>query len=709
MKWPKKIEIKHIALFSLISCMFFMGSCDVAYHYDIESGTDDYTSDSSNVSIATGDGIDVSMYGTARIFPGLVDTLVDNPIRATITLDLSKKVIAAYELGIQQVPRPIYSTGLYAGAGELITLTINDNTLGLRVIVGSHLDDLTAISPYLRLPVVTTSQQLFPGKNTIRNPLGGMIWIEKNNDEAGNANFTMQIDGAYQSPDFIVDVTDANTWLAQMRATTVPWLELRGKHVAFSVQRQRLLDLIGSNSSIAAKMQNTLKTWDEAIETYYYNFYDLYVGSSDDSRRAPDFPERVVLDVELLDNLYIRNADYGIVALNINYMLDELSNYRTLKSGTSVAMFNALARNYTFRSTKQPYWSEVSGAATAFSLYRMAERGLKEDGYPMGAIFLEEGGGVPENFPNALIYADTDSSRWFTSDVASVSRPAYALASLVQLANYKGNEWAFFENLNYLIKDKFVVDNSTSTYFFEALCDYFKEDFSPFFEHWGFTLTDEARGYASKYPLMAKTAWKYSPLAANPSAGVTDFSTAGYHFRHNRTGWAAFAYDNMETEISGSSTAPSSLLDGNRSTGWSSRDDNAATTPTLPFALVIDMKKAIDKIDGIFLAGNNTNKAVANFIIETLVNPADVLSEEMSDQGNFSWRTIMTIDASAHPELTTLKSEAFYDFPSRETGIRYLRIRLTQPNATTNWSADNLANHKDHVQAFNEFGTFYYK
>ena len=46
--------------------------------------------------------------------------------------------------------------------------------MGLTVIIGSHLDDLTDISPYLRLPVVTTSKQLFPGKNTIRNPLGGM-------------------------------------------------------------------------------------------------------------------------------------------------------------------------------------------------------------------------------------------------------------------------------------------------------------------------------------------------------------------------------------------------------------------------------------------------------------------------------------------------------------------------------------------------------
>jgi len=451
-------------------------------------------------------------------------------------------------------------------------------------------------------------------------------------------------------------------------------------------------------------MQKTLQTWDEAIESYYYNYYDLYVGSSDDSRRAPDFPERVVLDVELLDNLYIRNADYGIVALNTNYILDELSNYRTLKSGSSVAIFTALARNYSFRSIKSPWWSEVSGAAGSLSLYRMAERGFKEDGFPMGAIFLDEGGGVPENFPNALIYADTDSSRWFTNDIASVSRPAYALASLVQLANYKGNDWAFFNDLNRLIKDRIAVDNSTSTYFFNALCDYFREDFSPFFEHWGFSLTDEARAHASQYPLMTKTIWKYSPLTANSSANVTDFSSAGYHFRHDRTNWEATARNNAGDEISATSSLPSRLFDSNKSTGWSSRDDNATTTPTLPFYLIIDMKHVID-VDGVYLAGNNSNKAMSKFIIETPTIAGEI--DDLLDN-SITWRQIVQIDTVAHPELSLLASEAFYDFPSREQ-VRYLRVRLTDTNCTTDWSDANLTNHKDHVQAFNEFGTFYYK
>lgn len=45
-----------------------MGSCNIAYQYDIESGTEDDTADSTNVTIVTGEGIDVSMYESARVF-----------------------------------------------------------------------------------------------------------------------------------------------------------------------------------------------------------------------------------------------------------------------------------------------------------------------------------------------------------------------------------------------------------------------------------------------------------------------------------------------------------------------------------------------------------------------------------------------------------------------------------------------------------------
>lgn len=93
MKCFNKLKADYAVLLSFISCMFFMGSCNIAYQYDIESGTEDDTADSTNVTIVTGEGIDVSMYESARIFPGLVDTLVDNTVNTLLALDLSKRFL----------------------------------------------------------------------------------------------------------------------------------------------------------------------------------------------------------------------------------------------------------------------------------------------------------------------------------------------------------------------------------------------------------------------------------------------------------------------------------------------------------------------------------------------------------------------------------------------------------------------------------------
>lgn len=111
---------------------FVLGGCDIAYKYDIESGTDDYTSDKADANIDTDSSIDVSMYAQARIFPGLVDTTREEHVDATITLDLTKRYVDASTLGMQWVPAAVYSTGLYAGAGELITIQLDEDVMDFR-------------------------------------------------------------------------------------------------------------------------------------------------------------------------------------------------------------------------------------------------------------------------------------------------------------------------------------------------------------------------------------------------------------------------------------------------------------------------------------------------------------------------------------------------------------------------------------------------
>ena len=107
-------------LLFVLGTSVWLGGCDTAYKYDITDGIDNNGASEPDITIDTEGGIDVSMYEKARIFPGLVDTAKEERINATIELDLNKQYIDSITLGVSKVPQPIYSTGLYAGAGEQV-------------------------------------------------------------------------------------------------------------------------------------------------------------------------------------------------------------------------------------------------------------------------------------------------------------------------------------------------------------------------------------------------------------------------------------------------------------------------------------------------------------------------------------------------------------------------------------------------------------
>ena len=109
-----------------------------ASDFEFDSGWDDNSADSSHVTVDTVQGIDVSMYDKARLFPGLVDTASEYRIADTVVyLDLSRKYIQLEFM--EEGPQSIYSSGLYAGAGELVTIYVPDNVWGLTVQVGMSL------------------------------------------------------------------------------------------------------------------------------------------------------------------------------------------------------------------------------------------------------------------------------------------------------------------------------------------------------------------------------------------------------------------------------------------------------------------------------------------------------------------------------------------------------------------------------------------
>lgn len=117
------------------------------------------------------------------------------------------------------------------------------------------------------------------------------------------------------------------------------------------------------------------------------------------------------------------------------------------------------------------------------------------------------------------------------------------------------------------------------------------------------------------------------------------------------------------------------------------------------------MKETTD-VNGVFLTGNNSDLAATKLIIETPVNQGGIIENPLDD--NIAWREIMQVDSIAYPELPYTKNEGFYDFPSKEQ-VRYLRIKLPDPNRNDNWNETDMSRFKFRQHSFTEFGTFYYK
>jgi len=686
-------------LSSLILVGFFIGSCDVRYEFDIENGTDEDKGNSSNVTVDTSSAIDVSLYDRARIFPGLVDTLKERRIAdTTISLDLSKVVVTAKDLGSTAVPQPIYSTGLYAGAGELVIVNVEGNIMGLSVQIGSHTDNLTSTGAISRDPLVYTTKALFPGKNYIRNNLGGYIWIVKKQDMIGGADYKLKIQNVYKAPDYIVGKSfDANSWANEVKNTTVPWLELRGKHVAFSVSRARVESKLSQDPSYANNMEILLNTWDNVVSSYYYSYYGLKEGNSNRKFRMPEFPERVVLDVQLVNNVYMRWTGQPIVSLNTGAMMDDLTDLNSLLKGNSVSIFTAIGNNYLLSSSL--WWSQVDAAAKVIPLYRLSEGGFRSGlTNRINDIFTGSGAGINQLFPLALSYAAADSSKWFRYD-AGTNFDAYALLPLIQIANYNGDNWKFFENFITKFKDG---GGSGLGFFFKELCSYFGKDFSPFFDHWGIDLNDNIRALGRNYPLLDKTIWKYDPLASNPNANVVSYNPTNFKYRTIRSSWEVKSFDayyvnNDQVDDAG---AIELILDGQKSTRWHSWWRGGSRP--LPHYIVIDMKSK-QNFDGFYFANGERQYRASHMIIQTTDQDNIRL-----DDVNVVWRKIGEIrkDASSsasdgmkpYEGLTkNYQNERYFEFLNKQNA-RYIRIVLPD----SSFASSDL-----HTMA--EFGTYFYK
>lgn len=597
-------------------------ACEDKDFEQIISATDDYTS-ATGGDYYEGGGIDVSLYDKARIFPGLVDTLTEKRVdEQVVNIDMAYRSAKAVNVNLAMTSPAIYSTGLYAGAGEKITVMLDDDVKGLTVQIGIHSRDLSSLvgSSYLeRDPKVVTSMALFKGKNEIRNPYGGYIWIKRSGDASDTGIVPLKVQGAYLAPDYVVGETEAAEWGEKIKTTTVPWIELRGKQIAFSVPVKYMkLKLQSEGQSFVTRLEQSLELWDDWV-LCYNEFYGLDDAESETFPK-PDFPVRVVMDAHLVTERYSYYSNTNLELLQTEELIDMIADSEQVKAGAlntshvvgwmSLGLFvqtywptpapNSFKDMYSLMPNfyflyKHGWWGNQQDAKLfAYKLFGRDQKVINTTQYNLNA----------DEFENLVSWAKADSCKIYSDEAKRPSKsgndywPA-ALTFYSAILSYKQEDtgkdgWKYFAYLNRFLSNEgqnVSIFNrlSMSEAMLTCLSHYFERDFTPLFDRYGIEISDKMRAEALQYKAVEKRIWEHNPLKGNDTSdfdGKVFYTKSGKTpFRHLRSEWTAVAYSGTGEDLKASNygyvyesraikyNTPFNLFDGDRSTLWQSYSD----------------------------------------------------------------------------------------------------------------------------------------
>ena len=260
------------------------------------------------------------------------------------------------------VPR-WHGTGLFAAAGEPITVTLADGAekLGLRVRVGSTHCRVTNHNDWRRAPVVDVEIPLKKTTTKFSSPFGGLVYIVVPHGAEGKT--TVKVGPACPAARFVDGVDTPETWVAQLRERRAPMVELESECLVITVPYASVQNL--------ADPRPLLQVWREIMAN------DAKLTGIPVKRASP---ERICADVQLCAGYM--HAGYPIMMPTS--CLRNLLSEPTIRAGAVDdvwGFFHEMGHNHqnydwTFNGT-----TEVT--VNFFSLYNMQKicgRGIRDNG-----------------------------------------------------------------------------------------------------------------------------------------------------------------------------------------------------------------------------------------------------------------------------------------------------------------------------------------
>ncbi|WP_182953862.1 M60 family metallopeptidase [Pedobacter gandavensis] len=604
------------------------------YGYNIPDG---YPDNSGNIATGSIDTnmkvIDKSKYSQARVFPGLVDPSEPRVQDAKFTLDLNYTDQTAGNLRISVAPEPQFSTGYYAAPGELIKIVVPQGIEGLVVQIGGQTDDLSGKSPLLRDPVIYMRQQLYAGNNFVRNLYGGTIYIRASHAYAVPVEFS--ISGACVSPDFILGKSNDAVWMEQVKASKVPWLELRSNRVIFLVPRDKVVAAFNSPTEPYTQPGLVMSKWNDVFELDYNGWMGLSDNAVDAIDRSPQGAWRGVLDIQL--SLGYGHSGFPFVGQNDNEWFGSFTSLKNLSSNGTGNWGSYHEFGHNCQQTSAWSWSTLGETTNNLFSFKVANR--------IGANYSGLHRAVNSNFPLAITYAGTAGLKDFDRDVA-MNDPFRRMTPFVQILELYG-----YGAMTYLYKEARHADRLNSSdilkhnFVYEKLSDYTQTDLSPFFGAWGILISDAVVAKVSaKYPPLTKAIWTYNPLTKTGGTGSIIYTTTV----------SASSSQSNDGNVT-------NLIDGVVSTSsyWSSQTSPAPTAAqTFPIAITLATNSPAPMlIKGVTFAQRQN-------VSTGYVKDVEIFTS--TDNVNYT-----SVGTTTLPQTTAVYN---YNFPDGKISTKYVKV-----------------------------------
>ncbi len=176
------------------------------------------------------------------------------------------------------------STGLYAAAGETITVNLPAALAdkGYAVRIGCHSDTLYHLDKWQRAPDITKSVTLATASTKTASAFGGLIYIEVPGRAKETEGFAVTIQGGVPAPLFVLGRDDDAKWNSEIKKRPGIWAELACDKL-----------IVSCPTEVARGISNPtelMEFWKKVVEAQ-----DDISNQAAERRR----PERIVADVQI--------------------------------------------------------------------------------------------------------------------------------------------------------------------------------------------------------------------------------------------------------------------------------------------------------------------------------------------------------------------------------------------------------------------------